>query len=74
MKAHWYVGLMTGARVVFKQETQPVREQCMYDACIGPFSTKRGALFMANFGQGNPHCRDVREAEKLGLMAQRGEI
>lgn len=39
-----------------------------YAAVIGPFYTKRGALFMATYGRGNPHCRTVNEAERLGRI------
>lgn len=36
-----------------------------YLAVIGPFRTMRGARFMAEHGRGNPHCRNVAEAERL---------
>jgi len=36
-----------------------------YNGVTGPFRTKAGALFMRDHGQGNPHCRCVRDAERL---------
>ena len=36
-----------------------------YNAVIGPFRTKAGAMFMVQFGKGNPHCYDVASAERL---------
>ncbi len=37
-----------------------------FAATVGPFKTKRGAIFMRDHGQGNPHCCTVAQAEKLG--------
>lgn len=34
-------------------------------AFIGPFRTKMGAEYMRQYGNNNPHCRCVAEAEKL---------
>jgi hypothetical protein len=39
-----------------------------FNAVVGPFRTARGAHFMRAFGQGNPHCRTVSEAERLGKL------
>lgn len=36
-----------------------------YTYAIGPFRTVRGARFMASFGQNNPHCQSVGDAERL---------
>lgn len=36
-----------------------------YAAVIGPFRTLRGAAFMRDHGQGNPHCQTVADAEKI---------
>ena len=35
-----------------------------YSAVIGPFRTKRAAVFMANC-QNNPHCLSVSDAERI---------
>ena len=34
-----------------------------YLAVIGPFRTKRGAQFMADYGYNNPHLQTVTDAE-----------
>lgn len=67
----YFVGLdgMDGARVIFNRidnQTPMRKDYPEYNAVIGPFRTKRGAKFMLKFGQGNPHCRNVSDAEKLG--------
>ena len=36
-----------------------------YYAVIGPFKTKGGAEFMQDYGEGNPHCQTVADAERL---------
>lgn len=36
-----------------------------YNAVIGPFRTKVGALFLIHFGHANPHCQTVCDAERL---------
>jgi hypothetical protein len=36
-----------------------------YAAMIGPFKTKRGALWMATYGRNNPHVQHVDDAERL---------
>ena len=36
-----------------------------YAAVIGPFRTRRGAQYMANYGRGNPHLQHVIDAERL---------
>jgi hypothetical protein len=64
----YYVGLKFHTRELFKSELEPTEQSHgnLYNAVIGPFKTKRGAIFMRDHGQGNPHCRCVSEAEKLG--------
>lgn len=37
----------------------------IYNYVIGPFLTKRAAVFMKNHGNSNPHCQCVADAEKL---------
>jgi len=56
-----------GTREVFKSATTPT-EQSHGDTYIyttGPFRTMRGARFMATYGENNPHCRTVDEAERI---------
>jgi hypothetical protein len=54
-------------REVFRSAATPTEASHgpEYICVIGPFLTRRGAEFMARFGAGNPHCQDVRAAEKL---------
>lgn len=64
-----YVGVNVGKCEVFKADAEPTREThgSVYAMVIGPFRTMRGARWMADpvRGQGNPHCRCVRDAEYL---------
>lgn len=64
----FYVGIQDGLkRKVFRSIGTPVWEThgTEFLAVIGPFRTKAGAEFMRDFGQGNPHCCNVRQAEYL---------
>jgi hypothetical protein len=68
MKTRLYVGCKAGSpRIVFRAAQTPTFESHghLFNATIGPFYTKAGAQFMAQYGQGNPHCRCVSEAERL---------
>jgi hypothetical protein len=55
---------------IFRSETTPTfaTHGDRFAAVVGPFRTKRGAAFMRDYGSGNPHCRCVSEAEKLGKL------
>jgi hypothetical protein len=66
-KAKFYVGCKPGEWHVFKSDIEPTTETHgrLYNACIGPFRTKRGAEFMRKHGKGNPHCQTVAQAERL---------
>jgi hypothetical protein len=67
-----YLGLIaTGngiKREIFRSEATPTFESHgkQFNMSIGPFRTVRGAKFMQQFGEGNPHCPDVASAERLG--------
>ena len=68
MKSKIYIGHKFGSRSeIFRSAFTPTEETHgnRYFAVTGPFRTLAGARFMALFGQGNPHCRCVSEAEKL---------
>lgn len=71
MKTKLYVGLKPGVREVFRSAAEPTQAShgTAYNAVIGPFLTRRGADYMAQYGQGNPHCRCVSEAERLAERA-----
>lgn len=64
-----YLGLNaeTGARTVFSSTQKPneATHAPRFVACIGPFRTLRGARFMRDHGDNNPHCRCVADAEHL---------
>ena len=67
MKSKLYVGCMHTVRKVFRSKTTPTQKTHGKDylAVIGPFQTKAGADFMAQYGSGNPHCQCVADAERL---------
>lgn len=68
MKTKLYVGVKPDTtREVFRASQTPTKETHgnVYAYTIGPFRTKGGADFMAEYGKNNPHCRCVAEAEKL---------
>jgi hypothetical protein len=69
-----YVGVTKkGERIYFRSVTTPepheYRQGYQFAYVIGPFRTKAGAIFMRDFGRGNPHCRCVAEAERLAKVA-----
>ena len=64
----WYLGRRssTATRELFRaRETPTPADYPEYNAVIGPFKTYAGAQFMLDFGQNNPHCRCVADAERL---------
>jgi hypothetical protein len=65
-----FVGVTPKRDEVFKCDFIPnfYTHENKYNVIIGPFRTLMGAKFMVHFGRGNPHCRTVSEAEKVGLM------
>ena len=67
MRKRYYVGLGGSKPTLLHLESDPTRgtHGHLYAAVIGPFQTKRGAEFMRDYGQGNPHIYHVRDAERL---------
>jgi hypothetical protein len=65
----YYVGRAKGLFYgdVFTSTSTPTHDShgVKYISVTGPFRTKKGAMFMAECGLNNPHCRTVSEAEKL---------
>ncbi len=53
------------SRQLFKAADVPTPGVYSFAACIGPFRTKRGAIFMRDHGQSNPHCQCVNDAERI---------
>jgi hypothetical protein len=49
----------------FNAEPTAATHGSRYSHVVGPFRTVRGARFMVSFGQNNPHCRCVGDAERL---------
>lgn len=71
MRPKWYIGVGSGRRELFTSETLPTEsthgsDGAGYTYVIGPFRTLRGARFMCIYGQNNPHCQTVSQAETLG--------
>lgn len=67
MKRQYYIGHKNGDRHLFYSDSPVTKEShgSLYTAVVGPFITKRGALFMLEHGVNNPHCQSVADAEKL---------
>lgn len=65
----WYVGIEreTLNYVAFKSTLTPTEQSHgeIYAGVIGPFVTKRAAMFTEKYGQGNPHIQHVNDAERL---------
>jgi hypothetical protein len=62
-----WVSSNAGKMELFSSASEPTSASHgdRFAACIGPFRTKRGAVFMARHGLGNPHCVTVADAERL---------
>jgi hypothetical protein len=77
MSKRLYVGKKRdGFRELFWSDFVPTYESHgnKYKYAIGPFRTKRGAEFMRDYGEGNPHCRSTNEAEKLAKLLAEGKL
>ena len=59
-----------GMREVFRYNGHPTERTHghVYRYVIGPFRTKRGAEFMRDYCENNPHCQDVADAERLAKI------
>ena len=69
MRTKSYVGVKvnTYTREVFRCPETPTEYgfSHIYAYVIGPFRTRRGAEFMAQYGANNPHIQCVADAEQL---------
>lgn len=69
MARKWYVGIGDEGRIrkAFSSDTTPTRVShgAEYGAVVGPFRTKRGAMFHAAMGAANPHVQHVNDAERI---------
>jgi len=67
MTQRYFVGIAPKLeKIVFRSSEVPTSNTHgkIYSAVIGPFKTKRAAVFMANC-HNNPHCRSVSDAERI---------
>lgn len=65
-RSKWYVGLKGVERILFFANAPVTQEaERYYGAVIGPFRTKRAAIFSRDCGYGNPHCQCVQDAERI---------
>ena len=68
MKNKHYVGLLSGKGLIYFASTKEVNRVShgeLYSAVVGPFRTKRAALWAEKYGYRNPHFQHVSDAEKL---------
>lgn len=67
-----YVGVtgICDRRVIFRSAVEPTAQTHgnRFSLVIGPFRTKAGAQYMADYGVNNPYCRCVADAEKLAKL------
>lgn len=81
MRAKWYVGFR-GIRSLGKSRdafsytgTPTAASHPMYFAVMGPFRTKRGALYQEAHGShNNPHLQTVAETEYYALLAHENHL
>lgn len=70
-----YLGVSGNTREIFKSPSIPTEiSHPQYRYCIGAFRTMRGAIFMRDYGRGNPHCQTVGESEILGKRYQGDKV
>ena len=67
----WYIGMTPGKFKSFQSDTTPTESThgIRYLAAIGPFRTKRAALWAEQYGYNNPHFRHVNDAEHIAREA-----
>lgn len=71
LRCRYFVGVKPdGSYHVFKHHEIPTEKDfgLAFNATIGPFKTKYGALFMAKYGRNNPNCQSVFDAERLATL------
>lgn len=69
----FYVGHQGGKRFFFSSETTPTRATHgdKYNAVVGPFRTKRAAMWASATAPNNPHYQHVNDAERISKQAAR---
>jgi hypothetical protein len=72
MKKHYIGGTAFGLRYfswdIEKDGEGPLESNCPFKYAIGPFVTKRAALWAEKYGLNNPHFQHVRDAERLSRL------
>lgn len=72
----WWVGklIQTNRFQAFKAESTPIESSHgdLYSYCVGPFKTKRGAMWAEKYGNNNPHFVTVNDAERYAKMENTG--
>ena len=73
MRKQYYVGFRVQDHKleIFNSANEPTSESHsdIYSAVIGPFRTKRAALWAEKYGRFNPHFQHVEDAERLSKLA-----
>lgn len=66
-KKKYYVGVKGTKMNAFLSDETPTEKSHgdRYAAVIGPFKTKKAAMFMAAHGYNNPHLQTVADAERI---------
>ncbi len=75
-KARWYVGHKGAGSVgfvAFQSATEPTERTHgdRFAAVIGPFDTKRAAVWAEAHGANNPHFLTVADAERIAAWESR---
>jgi len=73
IRKKYYVGMKKDWTLeAFLSEVEPAQHSIshrthghIYRFVVGPFRTKRGALFFEQYGHNNPHCCNVSQTERL---------
>ena len=67
MRTKWYVGMVKDHFEAFRSELTPDETKWgpVYRCVVGPFRTKRAALWAEKYGFNNPHFQHVNDAERI---------
>jgi hypothetical protein len=70
IRYQWYVGVVKDHFEAFRSELTPTETKWgpVYRCVVGPFITKRAALWAEKYGFNNPHFQHVRDAERLARL------
>jgi hypothetical protein len=70
IKKQWYVGLVRNGLEAFRSELTPTETKygMVYKCVVGPFKTRRAALWAEKYGYNNPHFQTVKDAERISAQ------